>query len=260
MVGKSASQEAAPILVLGETRRRDLETRLGKCISAWWGGWSAIAKTEFSFSLAPMGRDFSAITTANGKFAIAKVGGTPSLCALLTDAGAGAALGLPRAATIGCMEGSLAGDVCGRMISALAKDVLLAAQYQETRIEVELCASADVALVDMRRWWQVDMHDGLTLWLAPQVIGLLSPLGTAVSGALEKRRAAISDAKICLQAVVGHAEISVGELSSLRVNDVIVLSASLSEPAALRNSSGRQVASASPGRVEGKRAVVITKV
>jgi flagellar motor switch protein FliM len=76
---------------------------------------------------------------------------------------------------------------------------------------------------------------------------------------IDKRRTAIGNELIHLQAVLGEAQVSVGELASLAVNDVIVLTDVPSNLSHLITHQGRHVANVALGRVGAKRAVMIAK-
>ncbi|HYM34068.1 MAG TPA: FliM/FliN family flagellar motor C-terminal domain-containing protein [Steroidobacteraceae bacterium] len=263
-MASSASMQvpAAPLLYLGDARQRAARARLEKCIAAWRAEWSAASQRNGSTTLVPLDRSELMTPSKNSRsIAIAKFGGTLGVCAILEPAGVVATIGLPSSASTDCLRGALAVDVVNRMTISLARRVLSEAQYQPAQIEASTIAADDLTDLQFTHWWRADIDSGITICVAPQVLALLAPGNKpALTAQLEKRRAAIGEATVRLEAVLGQAEVSVGEFASLRVNDVIVLSGSLSQPVLLRNSSGRQVASATLGRMESKRAVVVTKL
>jgi len=78
----------------------------------------------------------------------------------------------------------------------------------------------------------------------------LVPVEAKGGGAkLATRRTAIVDESVRVEAVLGDATVSVGDLASLAVNDVVVLSGELSQPSHLITGDGRRVADFSLGRL-----------
>jgi flagellar motor switch protein FliM len=77
--------------------------------------------------------------------------------------------------------------------------------------------------------------------------------------ALEKRRNAIDEETVRVEAVLGEADVSVGDLAALGVDDVIVLRSGLSQPGYLSTGNGRRIANITVGRVGNKRAITVTK-
>jgi flagellar motor switch protein FliM len=72
---------------------------------------------------------------------------------------------------------------------------------------------------------------------------------------VEPRKSAVAEQSVGLEAVLGHAEVSIRELALLAVGDVIVMEESLSDPGSLQIEGGGRVCRVVPGRLDGQRAV-----
>jgi hypothetical protein len=72
---------------------------------------------------------------------------------------------------------------------------------------------------------------------------------------VEPRRAAAAEQSVGVEAVLGHAEVSIRELALLAVGDVILMDESLSDPGSLQIEGGGRVCRVALGRLDGRRAV-----
>lgn len=99
-----------------------------------------------------------------------------------------------------------------------------------------------------------------TLILHPRLVESLAPKRrVAAPGALDRRRLAIADEAVRVQAFLGDVELSLAELTSLSEGDVIVLDHVLSEPAQLLTDAGTHVCTVALGSNGNRRAVRVSK-
>jgi flagellar motor switch/type III secretory pathway protein FliN len=98
------------------------------------------------------------------------------------------------------------------------------------------------------------------LLMSPELMSAAIPVrgATASVERLERRKAAIAEEPVDIEAVLGEGIVSVNELAALAVGDVIVLEQKLSESACLSIRGGGRIVGAAPGRLEALRAVQIT--
>jgi hypothetical protein len=72
---------------------------------------------------------------------------------------------------------------------------------------------------------------------------------------VEPRRSAVAEQVVGVEAVLGHAEVSIRDLALLAVGDVIVMDESLSDPGSLQIEGGERVCRVALGQLDGRRAV-----
>lgn len=264
----STEAKPLPLLVLGEARRRALVARLSASVRPWLKDWNASPEANITIAVARVtdGAAVPAIAAAT-RVAVASVQGVPQLFALTSDDGLAQVLGLPRLTTfVDSSGGTLALDVAHELVRSLAKVVAEDAGLKNNQVEVSnITLPTQNEAMRQRHWWaaMVDcgMHragafQGVLLVISPQFIEMLVPATAHPRTAeLERRAAAILDDAVRLQVVLGEAQLTVGELASLGVNDVIVLKEDLSHAASLLTREGKRVANASLGRVGNQRAV-----
>jgi Flagellar motor switch protein len=95
--------------------------------------------------------------------------------------------------------------------------------------------------------------------LSPALASALMPARKQLSlpEHIERRGAAAAAQRIAIEAVLGSAEVSLQELTSLTVGDVIVLSEKLGAPSQVVIRGGEPVAKAALGCVDGRRAIQV---
>jgi flagellar motor switch/type III secretory pathway protein FliN len=100
-----------------------------------------------------------------------------------------------------------------------------------------------------------------TLLLTPRLVELLVPprSGERSSATLGRRRPAIAEERVSVEAVLGDAEVSLRDLAQLAVDDVIVLDRPLRAGGRLTMPDGTNVASIALGRSGERRAISINK-
>jgi hypothetical protein len=276
MTSSEVSQSAVPILVLGDARRAALVARLTECVSVWLREWNAFNTTTFSLAVMPAHTESihqhvaDVAQLAVGCCAIGKGKSAAQLYVASSKAGLSGALGLPSHVQLTASHGrGLADNVVEQLVCSLTQTLL-----SQVPAKGEVATSTSCAVDEMQRlaqrdhWWLISINlpnlssgsKNLLLAISPELVQQLSPAAAAkFATAVDKRRSAIGEESVRVEAILGEADISVGELASLAVNDVIVLRSAMSQPAHLATRSGRQVANAALGRVGNKRAVVIIK-
>jgi hypothetical protein len=204
---------------------------------------------------------------AVGCCAIGKGKSAAQLYVAVSEAGLSGALGLPPHVQLAASKGrGLADTVVEKFVCSLTQTIL-----GQVNVKGEVAISTSCAVDEVQRlaqrdhWWLIAINllprnKSVLLAISPEFVQQLSPATAAkFATAVDKRRTAIGEESVRVEAILGEADISVGELASLAVNDVIVLRSAMSRPAHLATPDGRQVANASLGRVGNKRAVVIVK-
>jgi flagellar motor switch protein FliM len=113
----------------------------------------------------------------------------------------------------------------------------------------------------------VGLHVGaakprITLMLTSRMVELLAPAQAARgrdSSPITRRRRAVADESVRVEAMLGEAEVSLRELMQLAVGDVIVLDQPLTAAGRLALPDGRTLAPAVLGRSGDRRAVSVCK-
>lgn len=259
-------EDAQPVLVLGDSRRQSVIERLRACAQAWLREWVVPEQGELTVSLVPAQDAFLASAPTASLHAAGVVAASgPRLVATATDEGLIQALGLPRHCSFGNTDG-LGARLADEMLVSLAGLVAKENDRQGSD-HIEIARSSVGAswkdIAHRQHWWVANLslegHGVLAaLWLSPRIMLNLAPHAAGAATMLERRASAILADTVHLQVILGEVHLSVGDLASLAVNDVLVLKEDLSHPAALVTMDGRMVARVSPGRNdEGKRAVSI---
>lgn len=266
MVG-APIEDSRPILVLGAARRRALLLLVESCVSAWFKTWAAldVSRLKVSASLENFSEKPQRLNTSLREMVLrGKKAGTEQL--VIEGSGLFASLlALPRGVSASITTSSIAPALGESAMKSLANGILAAKNADEWEIEIERGSNDNLDLENSyKHWWQVWVGlDGrpsfIAMRLSPHLVEALVPYQrTEKQIPVDKRRAAIGNEKLTLEAVLGNAFVSVGELTSLAIDDVIVLSDDHSHANYLVTASGRRVANFSLGRSGSARAVRIT--
>ena len=258
---------AQPLLVLGDSRRRVLLTRLADGARRWRGGWAPGSAEKFEAQC-------EATPRSGYSGPVAAV--STSCWALDVSGERVAVLLLPHVTFSWCVmeAGGLAPDIS----ASVDPDSLAEKLEQEvaTSLFKEICAPANDAPSvrritpgeieswsrEVRAWTaqlrSTDSARMFTLLLDARRVEALAPARAVVRGALNTRRSAVGDNHITLRALVGEASMSVSELADLAIDDVLVLDQHLSEPVTLiADHTGHAVAAGNLGRAGARRAVKV---
>jgi hypothetical protein len=259
--------EPVPILVLGERRRRALADRITQCVDLWLRKWGTSAGgPSTTVNLTEWSRSALESTPAETRNVEGSVHGVVHLAIMASPGAFAGVLNLPRGATASCSTGVIAATVCEETLTDLGYALvtnLPIGPWQMTSVET---SAVRESMPDrFTRGWIASIELGdrgerLLLLLSPTLTAHLQPQDVkGAVAAVSRRRAAITEESICLQAILGEALVSIGDLASLAIDDVIVLREDISQPGYLVTSTGRRVGNFSLGRAGGKRAALIAK-
>jgi hypothetical protein len=271
MTKSSATVElAVPILVLGEARRRALTLRLTNSVKGWLQTWGANGiEREITVDLAKCGESSRVIVGTEVSPSIrGSIAGVESLAVTAGNIFS-ALINFPRRGVMPQIgsESKIAASIQEDVLRSLADAIVADLRLTAWAVESVCLDSARQGAVRRQheRWWTASVGWGteqcvLEIAFSPALLCQLAPL-TAKANIVkvEKRRAAIGEESVSLEAILGEATVSLGELASLAVNDVIVLRDDPAHPSYLATRMGIRVANVSIGRVGDKRAAMIVK-
>jgi flagellar motor switch/type III secretory pathway protein FliN len=264
-----ADSISTPYLLLGESMRRELTRRLRECIEYWRREWADERSPEFRLELHE--------ARAHG----AKVDWRGAVC---FHVGSQMMFIVPTRMTpwVSGMHAHVPSDSSDRQrpqgpatiaaalemeaLSVLANRIFDSAGMQRAVLErgtlfTEAAAHERGAARCLRvSVWPGECVNPFVLSISPALASGLLPTRRPTlmnQERMERRSAAVTPRDVGLEAVLGTAEITVADLARLAVGDVIVLNASLSEPAELKIRAGERIAAVSAGSCGGRRAVQI---
>lgn len=250
-----------PIVFLGASRRQRLTQWLQQACDDWRQQWSGNSQASFEVEIAdalcrrpslPAARQLAFATDgAAGHLLIAAVPAEMQ-CELL-------GVTAPRTLVEGTSETSNA--VLAEALQALCQRVARAKSS-------EAMPAAPLAGDNLARAWSdygltVTVKTGvdrvlLRLRLFPQLLLAILPNEAAKpTDVLTSRRNAIGEESVEVQAWLGDAEVTLGELAALQIGDVILLDTSVSGTGQLTLPDGRAIAPVCLGSAAGHRAVSV---
>ncbi len=248
----AATGTCEPIMLLGSNRRQQLTQSLLQTLQSWrqqWGGNAHLplvvdcADSLTRKAVAPGGR-----TIAFG----ADAADVPLLLIaipadvqyeLLGVAGGGeiANAAVTEALQALCLQLSEPAATARASVRAYQSDKLAQA-WSRYGCTMTIKTAADRVLLSAR--------------LSPQLLLAMLPASTTKSAdPIASRRSAIGEEVVDVHAWLGEAEVTLSDLATLRVGDVIVLQASVNGAGYLALPDGRQLAPIRVGRVAERRAV-----
>ena len=257
------SVAAEPLMLIGARRRAALHDTLVSCVQAWRKEWTAAAdpvrvllaeEVEATCGRNVHGTCIAMKSDNHGKLAWAHAE-QDALSGWL-GVGGHAEHGSPGSHAI-------AREFQAEMLSALATALARRARVDDAVIE----PTTGSGRPDRKaRSVAVTIQMGssrakTTLQLTPRFAELLVPLRTAerASSAVSRRRPAIAEERVTVEAVLGDAEVSLRDLSELAIDDVIVLDRPLKAGGRLTMPDGTNVATVAIGRRGDRRAISINK-
>jgi len=270
----TASLRAAPFLLLGDARRRELIKRASACVDRWRREWMGARSTmelreidgsqlvkewRDAICFVSGGREEDRLPANTYAFPGTSQASQQAPLALLMPV-----RGLPGMGYLD-NERSLAGRLLSEALQALADELLSGAGARKAALE-RSAAPTDQLIRELSgqryiglRAINTDGRPVLALLFAPATVGALLPSPATSHGAerIERRVAAAGMQMVEIDAVLGHADVSVPDIASLAVGDVLVLNESLSELGQIVIRGGGVIAAAAPGRVDAKCAVQI---
>lgn len=280
-----ANVESAPYLVLGETRRRQLQDRLGELLDGWYRNWAADPATasahpelsiEVSHRESALRGDVWTFIASRGDETLLKVTVPIDVLRVLSGVGSAAGTGV-FTHTMDASRGDgltalLTERVATTLCTGITKSALPAAQVSVRRVGAASAPGGVVALASARRNSMTQTlvvsigtdkpRPFLELTLTPMIIDALlanRPV-IATTESFTGRRKASQEQSVTLNAVLGTAKVSWRDLQALCVGDVIVLEQNLSAPCTLRVGADIPVADAQLGRTGNSLAAQITRI
>ena len=254
-------------LVVGETRRRRVTESVADALNAWVREWSVNDVPAFSLEFA-LSQSLSSQSSA-AKWCRLAIGSTaegPQICAFISEADLARAIGLPRHCSLTGTREGIGAKVLDQLAESLVRHLLSLCALTATQVAVRReVTEADFEENSRNRWWAVAARSqqeqvGIMVAMSPLLMHRICPPTSATfSDTLIGRRSTIDGEKLKVEAVLGEADLTVGELSSLAVDDVVVLGVGLHQPGYLTTRSGQRFAKVTLGRVGSKRAVVVTR-
>jgi flagellar motor switch/type III secretory pathway protein FliN len=267
--------DTVPYLVLGETRRRTLQERLGVLVDSWYATWAPENMAEPLAELTADGasRELAArndcwvFVASRGDETLLQATVPGDFLRILSGAGSGAGI------FTGSMEASqvgLAARLTERVVAALCTDIarsaLPASPCSTRRIgesgtpeAMRRGPGAQTLLVSIAT---DKPRPALELLLTSVVVdGLLAGRPAVTSReAMTGRRKATSEQLVAVNAVLGTATVSWRDLLALCVGDVVVLDQDLSAPVTLQVGEAIPIADAQLGRLENTMAAQVTRI
>lgn len=255
-------QKSVPMLILGETRRKDLTAQLSSRIQGWLKEWAAQRSVDVTVELTD---EVAAIEPGlhGSQSVVASSEGAPHLAVIASNGLWSGVSGTPdRASNVGNGNGAIAGRVYTKMLHALAETLVSGLPMKIWQVESLSQRSTADAQFTGTGWYAVkialgDKRECLSLLLSSSLIVQLAPREVKSSGGVSRRRSAVANESIRVEAVLGEAAVSIGDLATLAVNDVIMLRDDVPNVCYLQTEKGKPVANISLGRLGSKRAALI---
>jgi flagellar motor switch/type III secretory pathway protein FliN len=279
-----ANAEAAPYLVLGETRRRRLQARLGELLEDWYRNWAADptpggAHPELAIEVSQresaLRGDVWTFVAARGEETLLKTTVPIDVLRVLSGVGP-AGTGVFTHTMDGSRGDGFAALLTERVATTLCTDITKAAlpadHVSVRRVGAASAVGGVVALASARRNAMMQTllvsigtdkpRPLLELTLTPTIMDALLANRPAIANAegLTGRRKASQEQPVTVNAVLGTAKVSWRDLQALCVGDVIVLEQNLSAPCTLRVGADVPVADAQLGRIGNSLAAQVTRI
>lgn len=280
-----ANAEPVPYLVLGETRRRRLQDRLGELLEGWYRNWAADPAAagahpelaiEVSHREAVLRGDVWTFIASSGEETLLKATVPVDVLRVLSGVGSAAGTGV-FTHTMDASRGDgftalLTERVATTLCTGITKAALPAAEVSVRRVGAASAAGGVVALASARRNSMMQtlvVSSGadkprplLELTLAAAIIDALLAERPVIANAesFTGRRKASQEQPVTVSAVLGSAKVSWRDLQALCVGDVIVMEQNWSAPCTLCVGADIPVADAQLGRIGNSLAVQITRI
>jgi hypothetical protein len=254
-----ADSSVVPYLLLGESRRRRLQERLGALVDSWYRTWAPPTAAEPLAELAPAAGREPTVRGDTWVFAAAH-GGQPVLKATVPTDLLRILNGI---GTLDSAHGSLILRLTETTVTALCAEIcgsaFPGARCPVTRLDPATSATTTGAQVLLVSVTLDRPRPLLELVLTPVLIDALLAGRPAVRSneALTPRRRACQEQPARVTAILGTATVSWRDLQALSEGDVIVLDQSLTAPCTLRVGTDRPIADAQLGRVGNSLAAQI---
>jgi hypothetical protein len=265
-----AGGAAVPFLLMGESRRRLLKSRVQGLLERWYRTWAPERASPVHLEYTAERRNENAMRADELRYAAS----TPESHLLQIHlsnqflrilSGLGPADGVFTSGP--AVAGALSGDLTASIVRALCIDLVQAAQPatmpQVERIEAVSPVKGQARDLEFAVTVGTEPRRPLLhVLLSPPLIDLLIRERPAVGQreSLVARRKASGELPVRVSAVLGTANVAWRDLTALSVGDVIVLDQSLAAPCSLQIEGGQTVADAHLGRIEQALAAQLTRV
>jgi flagellar motor switch/type III secretory pathway protein FliN len=245
----TTTTETMPYLLLGSSQRAALHDALAVRIARWRERWSTATFTTTISVPETLSSGWSQFTHQGGALfsaiadgvALLHVYAMPDFIPILLGVDAhGRGPTVTSHEVADRLRAEMMRSLCTTMLQGMSGDRLdfedgcgaRLARLDAARKQRALPVSVSFGPVGGR--WTVVLH--------PRVVESLAPRRrVASSQPLERRRLAIAQEQLRVEAVLGEVEVSLAELTSLSCDDVIVLDQALSQPAQLLTETGMRV-------------------
>jgi flagellar motor switch protein FliM/N len=261
---------AAPVLLLGESRRKALTDRVTAALEAWRRDWLPETSAAIRVAIEDVRERPTDIRAHEAYCFRVSCDGESPLVLLVPRRSLAGLVGVPShgsdASSRFAGQHSLAAALEREALLRLSRCVLgkaPSAQIEVTRMPqgaVDVLREYDAARYICLCVTLGDARCVLDALIAPPLAEQLLPKRPAAPDAerVERRRAVVATSQLVeVDGLLGYAEVTLSDLAELAVGDVIVLQQSLSEPGGIAVHGGERITGAVPGRVDGKRAIQI---
>jgi hypothetical protein len=255
------SETVTPLTLLGDSRRRVLAEYVRAAVERWRRTWAGDPKPRVSVEISAA-ESHTGRWSSQSCFRVESAQATTLylfVAARCLPVIAGIRGEVPDAADRQPEPGSLAARLEHEAARRLALELLSGARSELASFErtptgirqvgLARYALASITLGDAEATFSVALDPGLVASLLPTRASL--DHGERV----EPRRVAAAEQPVAVEAVLGQTEVSLRELASLTVGDVIVMEESLSDSGTFQIDGGGRVGRVSLGRLDGRRAV-----
>lgn len=268
---RATAPEAIPYLLLGETRRRSLQERLGILVDRWYRTWApetaAEPHAELSNDVTPTirGETWTFVASQAQQPVVQATVPVDSLRMLGGGPGVGSLTN-----TVDAWHGGLVAVLTERVVAALCTDILHSAFPAAACTVHRLGRTANMMVTRPGSGAQTLVvsiatdrpRPALELLLTSSVVDALlagrpvAPRGEPMMG----RRKASHEQCVAISAVLGSATVSWRDLQALCVDDVIVLDQNLATPCTLQIGGTTPIADAQLGRIDDMLAAQVTRI
>jgi flagellar motor switch/type III secretory pathway protein FliN len=254
-----------PIMLLGDTRKRVIGEYVRAGVERWRRAWAEDPKPRITVEVAGTESLVGRWSSQSCFQANSARGAT--LCMFVAPRCLPAIAGLrgwvPDAAHRQSDPDTLAARLEFEGLQRLARELLSGARTEMTTFErTPLPVPAAIRQFGAARCPVASITLGeaeatFSIVLSPVFVAALLPTrnDSQQDERVEPRKSAVAEQSVGVEAVLGHAEVSIRELAQLAVGDVIVMDEVLSDPGSLQVEGGGRVCRVALGRLDGRRAV-----
>lgn len=257
----STQAHCEPVILLGASRRERLVQSLKQVIAEWRQQWSGGTPAGFEVDVADALSRRPTLHAGRALTFSAAAGDERLLVITVPAESQHELLGLPAPRTV--VDGG------GETAAAVVSEALQALCSRLTRAKA--ASAVDITSLSADKLPQVWGQYGLTVTIKtaservllrarmfPELLqALLPPQAGKPAEALVSRRSAIGAEPVAVNAWLGEVEVTLDELASLQVGDVLLLAADVNGAGHLSLPDGRELAQIRLGSAAGRRAVSV---